>query len=386
MMKPWQRGIELAVLQRYAAVFKARHKALVHGAFGLTKERDVATAMAENRLAWTQGSLGDLPQACAITNRLRSNSTHRDFAKRELRIASGSIVVSSFACLDAAAGHRLLRGIEVRARARVYVEAFEEDELAREALERVGFGYCMTKIAAGSEVKGMYCSAGDVLPELPRSESAALEVCAPDFATGDELVAALREIDAYEHAGPMWAQHYSSYNKRKSWTAIALRGFDANDPSFIISPREMAQSWKAANPERLISACEWTKAATEFPTVLKLVGRIGRDFERVRLMRLAGGGGELSRHADITDRLAGVADGRMARVHIPLVTNPGVRFKAWGIRGERIERHLPAGALCFLDQRKPHAVTNSQPEPRIHIVADAVSSPALRALLFGESP
>ena len=37
----WQKGFELEHLRSFAAVFKERHKPLVFGAFGLTKERDI---------------------------------------------------------------------------------------------------------------------------------------------------------------------------------------------------------------------------------------------------------------------------------------------------------------------------------------------------------
>lgn len=389
-MKEWQRGIELAVLKRHADLFRARHKPLVFGAFGLTKERDIAAALAEQRLVWT-GHTTDSGSprssgigACAITHRLKAGSTHRDFCGRELKLRAGDVNVSSFACLTPELGARVLAAINERAGDCVFVEAFEEDATAREALDAAGFTYCMTKITAGSENKGMYSSSPrSALPELPRSESAALEVCRPGFASPEEVAQALAEVRAFEAAGPMWAQHYSSYNKRQSWTAIALRGYDPADPSFIIAPREMSQGWKAENPERLKAACDWTKAAEHFPTALALVDRVPGAKDRVRFMRLAAAG-ELTRHADITDRLAGTADGRLTRVHIPLVTNDGVRFVGWGLRGERIERWLPPGALCFLDQRKAHAVVNRSAAERIHIVADVESSPALRELLFGQ--
>lgn len=382
MTKAWQRGIELVTLQRHAELYRSRHKPLVFGAFGLVKERDIATAIAEKCLLFARGATEGSVAASAIARRLRAGSTHRDFCGRELRLYAGAIFASAFACADATAGERLLAAMIRRAPgAPVYVEAFEEDATARAALEAAGFRYCMTKIAAGSEVKGMYSAMGDGLAELPPAESAALEICRPGFADPGDIAQALAEIRRYESSHDMWAQHYSSYNKRKSWTAIALHGYDPLDPSFIIAPREMSQQWKADNPARLIAKCAPTIAAGAFPAAMRLVDRLPGRKDRVRFMRLAAEG-ELTRHADITDRLAGTANGRLTRLHIPLVTNPGAIFRAWGIRGELIERHLPAGALCFLDQRKPHAVVNRSPAERIHIVADVESSPELRALLF----
>ena len=99
-------------------------------------------------------------------------------------------------------------------------------------------------------------------------------------------------------------------------------------------------------------------------------------------MRLRAKGGELARHADITDREAGTADGMISRFHIPIVTSPAVRFSGWTVRGERIDAAWPEGALCCLDQRKPHTVTNSDPElARVHLVIDAISNATIRSVL-----
>jgi hypothetical protein len=98
-------------------------------------------------------------------------------------------------------------------------------------------------------------------------------------------------------------------------------------------------------------------------------------------MRLRAGGGELTRHADITDRQAGVRDGRIIRLHIPIVTNPQVLFSAWTARGERLDVRFPVGALCYLDQRKPHTAINPGSTDRIHLVVDAFAHEELRALI-----
>jgi hypothetical protein len=99
-------------------------------------------------------------------------------------------------------------------------------------------------------------------------------------------------------------------------------------------------------------------------------------------MRLRAKDGELSRHADITDREAGTANGFVSRLHVPIRTSPAVTFYGWGARGNKLERNLPQGALCYLDQRKPHAVRNTDPTvDRVHLVIDCFANERVRDLI-----
>ena len=243
------------------------------------------------------------------------------------------------------------------------------------------FEYVTTKISAGSEVKGVYCS-GDALPLGPfgAEDKATLLLVDPAFLSGGELDAIRIELSDFDS---LWAQHYSSYNKRKSWEAFALRGF-SDEPGFIIKPAEMSKKWKEENAALMSERPRMTKAAEHFPATLAACAQLAgpEQCDRIRFMRLRAKGGELARHADITDREAGTADGMISRFHIPIVTSPAVRFSGWTERGERLDTQWPEGALCYLDQRKPHTVTNSDPElARVHLVIDAVSNGNIRELL-----
>ena len=377
-MEPWQNGIELDRLRGIAAVFKQRHKPLVHGAFGLIKERDIADALIAGALAYK--GTPDAPRAAAIVHRLKSKGGATDFAGRVIEMRPGDVKASAFAALDVEAGVAVLQHIARHAPRHAWVELFEEDEIARAAIEQVPeLQYRATKIAAGSEVKGIYSSVPDHDEPLHPAEALSLKVVRRDYVEADERAAILAEIDAFAE----WEQHYSSYNKRQSWTAYALRGYDAEDPRFIVKPAEMAKSWKAEHPERMRATAEWTSACPKFPHLMRLVQRTlgGRGADRVRLMKLAPKG-ELSRHADITDRDAGLGDGCLARLHIPLRTSDAVIFHGWDKRGRHIETHFPEGALCYLDQRGPHRVENRDPKlQRVHLVLDVESDSHLRALI-----
>src|SRR5262245_23395915 len=121
--KEWQRGFALDLLKAFAAPFRERHKPLVFGAFGLTKERDVAEALADKRAIWTGGAK---PRAVALFTVPKVVSHQTDFAQREFAVPPGHVNVKAFAALDAEAGVKVLRALCQRAGAPVWVEIFEE--------------------------------------------------------------------------------------------------------------------------------------------------------------------------------------------------------------------------------------------------------------------
>ena len=84
-------------------------------------------------------------------------------------------------------------------------------------------------------------------------------------------------------------------------------------------------------------------------------------FARIILTRLAAQG-EIASHRDHGESLS-----RAHRVHLPIVTDPGVLF---AIAGNI--RHLPAGELWEINNRKAHAVRNRSETPRIHAIFDYV--------------
>jgi hypothetical protein len=177
-----------------------------------------------------------------------------------------------------------------------------------------------------------------------------------------------------------FGSHNSSYNKRRSWTAFALRGYVPENPSFIIKPAEMSKKWKEDNPELLKAEARNTVLADDFPFTMGIVNRIEGEKDRVRFMRLSGNG-ELTRHADITDREAGVQIGNVVRLHIPIVTRKEILFSGWNLNGTKSQLHFAQGALCYLDQRKPHAVFNPSKKDRIHLVIDCRCTEGLRKLI-----
>lgn len=376
----WAKGHRLEFLRELAAPFAAEHKPLVLGAFGLVKEADVAAALEAREIIWTRCNR-NTAQAVALFKVLRSSSKRQDFAGREIELAAGDLVVRAIAGSEEGK-RRIWANLENQAAA-IWVEDFIEGPAAK-LWPELGLELMLTKVTAASELKGLWLFDQRGVsrpPPLPAWDAPALRILADPWLSPIVLEELLGEALAVDS----WAQHYSGYNKRQSWTAIALHGFRAHDPGFIIKPAEMSRKWREEHPESLAWECGPTAALERFPGIKRLLGELcPQGHQRARLMRLSASGGELTRHADIIDPEAGAGEGKLARLHIPLQTSPGCIFRVWELSGQERAVHMPAGSLCYLDTRKPHAVVNPGDADRIHLVVDAWSWPGLRAMIGNE--
>lgn len=384
----WAKGYPIADLKALAAPFAEHCRPFCHGAFGQPKEREIADALAADDLVWTR-EVGDAPAyaAVAIFRQLASASQHRDFAGRIIRLQAGDLFIRAIAGSPVGRERLIDHLIDRSGAPAVWAEDWVESPASAQ-WEALGFERAGTKIAASSDIKGLWVlgeTEDRLPPALELADRPALVILDPAWASDEERGAVLAELGAYSAGigAQPWAQHYSSYNKRQSWTAFALRGFDPADPGFIIKPAEMSKGWKAENPERLAVSCGDTEAMAAFPAAMAILDRIPAERQRIRFMRLAAGGGELTRHADIVDPEAGTGDGQTARLHIPILSPPDCEFSAWGLDGARLDRHLPEGSLAYLDTRKPHAVKNPGGADRVHLVIDVLCNAAIRAMIEG---
>lgn len=159
-----------------------------------------------------------------------------------------------------------------------------------------------------------------------------------------------------------WQPHFVHDNYRGDWSAIALRAAAGEThPIRLIY----------ANP----AATEWvdTPLMARVPAMRAAVAALCCPVQSVRLMRL-GPGSAILPHDDLD--LA--AEAGRARLHLPITTNPGVRFVLNGLAVP-----MAPGELWYLRLSDTHAAVNEGASPRVHLVIDVVVNDWLVAELRG---
>ncbi|MGI4764641.1 MAG: aspartyl/asparaginyl beta-hydroxylase domain-containing protein [Janthinobacterium lividum] len=157
-----------------------------------------------------------------------------------------------------------------------------------------------------------------------------------------------------------WVRHFVTQNYDGEWDVVPLRAqAGTTHPVMMIVPDPTASHF-ADTP--FLAAC---------PAIGAALRRFRCPLACVRLMRL-GPGSAIKEHRDLA---LSPEDGTI-RIHIPILTNPGVDFRLNGT-------HVPleAGTAWYLRLTDPHSVSNRGDTERIHLVIDATVDPWLSALL-----
>ena len=169
----WKKGYDIEYLKELSAAFRYQKK-LVYGAFGLVKERDIATALSESRCCYNKAK-----SAVVISKVLQRGSKKTDFTGNKIIIPEETFYIQSFAAANTKDADIILEevlsrvntynegmkktqddlGIPVYERWGIfnsYIEILEEDEVCKQAVLSRGFIYKGTRISAGSELYGIY--------------------------------------------------------------------------------------------------------------------------------------------------------------------------------------------------------------------------------------
>lgn len=167
-----------------------------------------------------------------------------------------------------------------------------------------------------------------------------------------KLQADLEKID--------WTDHFVKRNYEGSWCVIPLRS--------------------AAGAEHAVMMIYSDPSAKEFvdtpfldycPYFEEVLGIFECPLDAVRLMKLVPG----SKNKEHVDHDLDAALG-LARLHIPVMTNPGVTFY---LNGERVI--MDEGELWYLRLNDPHWVVNEGSEDRVHLVLDVRANDWLKDLI-----
>ena len=160
-----------------------------------------------------------------------------------------------------------------------------------------------------------------------------------DLARMRAEVAGLAETD--------WVPHYNERDYEGEWTGVALRAPDGRDGWLFPAPPGSR-------------GCADTPTLARLPYLAQVLATFECPLRNARLLRLHAG----SSIREHTDHALGYADG-LARLHVPVITNPGVTFY---LDGEPVP--MGAGECWYLDFNRPHRVDNFSIEHRVHLVID----------------
>jgi hypothetical protein len=144
-------------------------------------------------------------------------------------------------------------------------------------------------------------------------------------------------------------------------------GFAGNDAVPLVSPGgALTDGFEGPmGPTERLKRC---------PYIMALMAELGDVWGRSRLMRLAPGAA-VPVHIDVHYYWR-----THLRIHIPVVTNPGVLFTC---NGETV--HMEAGECWVFDSFALHEVQNKGAERRVHLVLDTVGGERLWDLVEAAS-
>ncbi|RPD42616.1 aspartyl/asparaginyl beta-hydroxylase domain-containing protein [Chitinophaga barathri] len=158
---------------------------------------------------------------------------------------------------------------------------------------------------------------------------------------------ALLEADLQRCLRGHWEQHFNAKDYDGSWQLIALRSMTGAEEDI----RAHAGGQYLDTP--LMEAC---------PYFREITAQFECEKEAIRLLCLAPG----SMVKEHRDQQTSYEDGHF-RLHIPVITNPGVEFIVAG-------RQLPLvpGECWYANFDLPHSVANRGETDRVHLVLDLV--------------
>lgn len=157
-----------------------------------------------------------------------------------------------------------------------------------------------------------------------------------------------------------WVRHFVTENYDGDWDVAPLRAKAGATHPIMMIVSDPGTSDYVDTP--LLDACPAFRAALAVFACPLLA---------VRLMRL-GAGSVIKEHVDPDLD----AEQGTVRLHVPIVTNPGVDVR---LNGRQV--CMEAGSLWYLRLSDPHSVANRGDIERVHLVIDATVNPWLATLL-----
>lgn len=379
--KPWQKGVDISVLEEYKEHFK-RYNTFARGPFTQWNGPKIADSFSKNRICDVVSIVAGQHRGVIDTHIAKTSTDVVMYFDVVIgRKLKGDRIINAIACNDEGQIDDIVDAINKFAEP-TWLFIWEEDASQKKIAKKAGFKKIGVKITSFSEIYGVYFRDAEgqtrVHPKVEKAEVACMLQLKslPDFSQlADRLATRIRALESN------FANHYSKYNKSKAWGALAIRGY-SSEPAMIEKPLCMSESWQkehAAENFRLQDTELMKLLSPEIKQILDVLPTT--NFDRIRLMRLQPGGGELSRHVDHVEGDSGITDGRVMRFHIPIITNPKVVFTMWNTDGKEEKQSMKQGETWMFDFRKPHMALNGGDDIRIHLVIDVIMDEAMRDLI-----
>lgn len=375
-LKPWQHGFEIDYLKKLEGLFESYNKYAQHE-LSKFKKNNIAEALSKDNIQLLGKGLIHLEEVKSKVN---------IWMFPGVLIGTklvGDIHIKHLGYTDDYDRKNIITALtedDYYNNKNIWLFINEENNEDKAIADEAEFKKVGVKYNSVADIVGVYFrNAGHILEDrqhtnVPKYERYTLKPLQLDFT---ELVPKIKK--QLDEKALEFTNHYSNYNKERAWSAISLRGY-TDDWRFITKPVEMNKKWKEENKDKEFKLQD-TAMRKEFPLVEKILDCFDTEIHRVRFMNLKPGGGELERHTDQVDPDLGIADGRLMRIHIPIVTNPDVEFTSWGTTGSKTIVNMEEGHCWYLDIRKPHKAINGGRDWRTHLVIDVVANEQVRALL-----
>ncbi len=390
-MKDWQKGYELDYLKSLEPLWQ-KHNELAMSPFASFKKNNIAAALDEKTLVLYSDNGGKYVSLGYTIKQVKVPSEIQMLPGVSIgKKLKGECVISNIGILpgeEDLISTYLEASLHNKRDIGLWMYIWEEDENFRNVMFNLGFRKIGVKFNTFASIQGVYYRDSEngvnwfddemrKFPKIDKYEKITINKLGLqwDRATMDTLSSKLKDEE--------FKNHYSNYNKSKSWSAIALRGY-SSDPLVIEKPSEMNDKWHEAHKGETFELQD-TTLMPKFKRILNpILKEIPGKKHRIRFMKLRAnneGNSELGRHTDLVDADSGIRDGQLARVHIPIITNPQVQFMSWGCDAKCKAVNPKVGETWVLDTRKPHRVVNGGVIDRVHLVIDVESSPEFRKMI-----
>jgi hypothetical protein len=358
-MKDWQHGYEIEYLKELAAKYD-HYNSFTYSPFAQVKKNNIAEGLHQKTLIHL---LDDTVLSIKHVKAKGNITMHGDTIIGVKQ--KGDVVFS-----DMVGDPEILKLEIIKYNQDAWMYVWAEDKVMNDFAVSLNFCKVGPKITTFGEMYMIYYRGKP--RQFPKFDIAELQsICK----LSDVDLKLINKIHDKLNLLPEFTNHYSNYNKGKSWSALSLRGY-TDDPSFITKPIEMSDKWKEEHKE-VDFHLQDTPLFQHFSEVRELLKPFGQTLHRVRFMRLKPGGGELERHTDQVDPDSGGSIGKLARLHFPIKTNKDVIFTVCHTDGTERKVHMKEGECWFLDTRKPHQAINGGTEERIHLVVDVLTEKEL---------